>query len=133
MLYFSKTKLIVVYFLIFLFSIFSFSNFFDYKDKFPLQKKINLGLDLQGGSYLLLEVNTDPIVYQKIQNKLILLRNELKSKQIQYRNLKSNNNKITFQLPNLVIESFKEFFYNKENSLNSYYNNYKSYEMDMIV
>ena len=31
-------------------------------------KKVNLGLDLQGGSYLLLEINSDPLVKEKIQS-----------------------------------------------------------------
>ena len=30
-------------------------------------KKINLGLDLQGGSYLLLEINSDSLIQEKIQ------------------------------------------------------------------
>ena len=30
--------------------------------------KINLGLDLQGGSYLLLEINSDSLVKEKIQS-----------------------------------------------------------------
>jgi len=131
-LYFSKVKLLVVYFLIVFFSLFSLSNFID-QDNFPLSKKINLGLDLQGGSYLLLEVDMDPIVIQKIQNKLILLRKNLKDIKIQYKSLKSQNNKITFQIENENIESFKKFFYNKKNSLNNYYDNYKSYEMDIII
>ena len=36
-----------------------------------LNKKINLGLDLQGGSYLLLEIDNKPVVVQKLQLKLI--------------------------------------------------------------
>ena len=132
MLYFSKAKLFVVYILIVFFSLFSLSNFIN-QDNFLFSKKINLGLDLQGGSYLLLEVDTDPIVIQKIQNKLILLRKNLKDIKIQYKGLKTKNNKIALQIENENIELFKKFFYNKKNSLNYYYDNYKSYEMDMNI
>ena len=38
-----------------------------------VDKKINLGLDLLGGSYLLLEGDTYPIVIEKLQNIFILL------------------------------------------------------------
>ena len=59
MLYFSKLKLIVIYFTIFFLSLFSLANFFENEDNVLLSKKVNLGLDLQGGSYLLLEVQSD--------------------------------------------------------------------------
>ena len=62
MLYFSKLKLIVVYFIIIFLSLFSFSNFIENRENLLLSKKVNLGLDLQGGSYLLLEENSDTAV-----------------------------------------------------------------------
>ena len=63
-----------------------------------LSKKVNLGLDLQGGSYLLLEVDSQPVVKQKLQNKLINLRKYFKRKKIKYKNLKLQNETINFQL-----------------------------------
>ena len=78
MLYFSKIKIVLIYFTIFFLSIFAFANFTDYKPNFLLSKKINLGLDLQGGSYLLLEVDSKPIIKQNLQEKLITLRKNLK-------------------------------------------------------
>ena len=56
-----------------------------------MSKRVNLGLDLQGGSYLLLEVDSQPVVKQKLQNKLISLRKLLKDKKIKYQNLKIKN------------------------------------------
>ena len=78
MLYFSKLKLVTIYFIIVFLSLFSFVNFVDNEDNILLSKKVNLGLDLQGGSYLLLEVDSRPVVKQKLQNKLIYLRKSLK-------------------------------------------------------
>ena len=80
MLYFSKAKLVVIYFTIIFLSLFSFANFVDIKENFILSKKINLGLDLQGGSYLLLEVDSQPIIDRDLQKKIIKLRKYLKKK-----------------------------------------------------
>ena len=80
MLYFSKLKIVSIYFIIIFLSLFSSLNFFNNKDNFLLSKNINLGLDLQGGSYLLLEVDSKPVIKQKLQNKLLSLRAILKEK-----------------------------------------------------
>ena len=133
MLYFSKLKLVTIYLVIIILSFFSFTNFIETKDTFFLSKKVNLGLDLQGGSYLLLEVDSRPIIKQKLQTKLINLRKFLKNKKIKYQNLKIENETIKFQLPEKDIQSFDDFFLNKDNSINFYYNQYKSYEMDYLI
>jgi len=132
-LYFSKVKLIIIYFIIIFFSLFSFSNFLDNKDFFLLSKKVNLGLDLQGGSYLLLEVDSVPVIEQKLQNKLITLRKSLKDKKLKYQSLKLHKQSITFQLLKDSIEDFETFFLNKDNSINSYYDQFKAYEMDYSI
>ena len=132
MLYFSKLKLITIYSIIIILSFFSFLNFFE-KNDYLLSKKVNLGLDLQGGSYLLLEVDSDPLVKQKLQNKLLELRKILKEKKIKYKNLKIINNSIVFNIPAQNLENFKNFFLDKENSINIYYNKYRSHEMDLLI
>ena len=65
MLYFSKLKIVTIYFIIVILSIFSFSNIIHDKSSIIFSKKVNLGLDLQGGSYLLLEVDAVPLIKQK--------------------------------------------------------------------
>ena len=79
MLYFSKLKIIFIYILIIFLSYFTILNFLSPNYKFS-NKKINLGLDLQGGSYLLLEVDSNPIVVQKLQNKFSDLKGYLNTK-----------------------------------------------------
>ena len=98
MLYFSKLKLITIYFIIVFLSLFCFANFIENEDNILLSKKVNLGLDLQGGSYLLLEVDSQPAIKQKLQNKLLNLRKALKNEKIKYKNLKLQNETINFQL-----------------------------------
>ena len=81
MLNFSKINILFIY-LIFLFtSIFSLLNF-QSKNNLVIDKKVNLGLDLQGGSYLLLEINSDTLVEEKIQSKVIPIKKLLKEKKI---------------------------------------------------
>ena len=74
MLYFSKLRIISVLFFTIIVSYFALSNFTKLDDNF-FSKNINLGLDLQGGSYMLLEIDNNPVVTQKLQSKIIELKN----------------------------------------------------------
>ena len=133
MLYFSKVKLFVIYFLIIFLSIFSIANFITIGDNFFTSKKINLGLDLQGGSYLLLEVNSEPIIDRNLQEKLLQLRKYFKKNNIKYKDLALKNKKILFKSSKDDIEKFEKFFLDKENSLNAYYELYRSHEMSFSI
>ena len=67
MLNFTKIKILFIY------SILIFSIFFallNLKNNNLMDKKVNLGLDLQGGSYLLLEIDTTPLINQKLQGMM---------------------------------------------------------------
>ena len=133
MLYFSKTKLIIIYLIIsFLFLSFS-TNFINNKDQLFLSKKINLGLDLQGGSYLLLEVDSRPLIKQNLQIKLIYLRKLLKEQKIKYQNLKLDGQSIKFKISEENLKIFEELFLNKDNLINTFYNKYNSYEMNYSI
>ena len=70
MLYFSKLRIFLVLIVTVTISYFSLSNFVKFDDEL-FKRSINLGLDLQGGSYLLLEVDNKPVVTQKLQSKVI--------------------------------------------------------------
>ena len=72
MLYFSKIKIFFIYTVITILTSFAILNFFNNTDNYFLKKNINLGLDLQGGSYLLLEIDAEPLIKQKLQNKLLM-------------------------------------------------------------
>ena len=134
MLYFSKLKLITIYSIIIFLSFFSSFNFINFKEDSNLHKKINLGLDLQGGSYLLLEVDSEPIVNQNLQQKLLNLRKYFKKNNIKYKNLNLVDEKIVFQLLNTDIEKFENYFTAKEeNIMNPYYGKYRSHEMEYLI
>ncbi|MGB1963836.1 MAG: protein translocase subunit SecD [Candidatus Puniceispirillales bacterium] len=59
---------------------------------------INLGLDLQGGSYLLLEVDMDSVVQERMDNLAENIRINLRNKRIGISNLSVSNNNLSFQL-----------------------------------
>jgi preprotein translocase subunit SecD len=60
--------------------------------------KFTLGLDLQGGSDILLEVNFDEYLKEKISYSKETIARELRKEKIGYKNLISNNNSIQFTL-----------------------------------
>ena len=128
MLNFSKINIILIYLIFFLISIFSVLNFQN-KDNLILDKKVNLGLDLQGGSYLLLEINSDSLVEEKIQSKVIPIKKLLRENNLNYTDFKINKKNLTFQINDL--EKFELFFFSrKENLINPYIDNYRAFELD---
>ena len=129
MLNFSKINIILIYLIFLLISLFSILNF--QKSQNPIiDKKVSLGLDLQGGSYLLLEIDSDPLIKEKIQAKVIPLKKLLKENSIEYSNFKINEESLTFKSNN--IDKIKLLFFSKkDNFLNPYYNKYKSFELDL--
>ena len=128
MLNFSKINVLIIY-LIFLFiALFSILNFQTENDQF-IKKKINLGLDLQGGSYLLLEINSESLVKEKIQSKVIPIKKLLKDNGINYNNFKINEKKLSLSIDD--IEKFDLLFNSrKDNIVNPYIDNYRSYELE---
>ena len=81
MLKFSKINILITTLLSIIVIFFTISNFTEFEDEF-VNKKINLGLDLQGGSYLLLKIDNDPVIIKELQNKAISLKNVLKENNI---------------------------------------------------
>ena len=128
MLYFSKIRIIVIIVLTIIFVYLTASNFFKFDDNL-INKKINLGLDLQGGSYLLLEIDNKPVITQRLQNKLSSLRKYFKDENYKFRNLKIiNNETISFELDKDFVEKFTSILENKESNINPYYQRFKTHE-----
>ena len=128
MLNFSKINVIIIYLLFFLIAIFSALNLQKDENKF-FEKKINLGLDLQGGSYLLLEINSDSLIEEKIQSKVIPIKKLLKDNGVNYENFKINKKNLSLNLDN--IDKFDLLFNSrKDNLVNPYIDNYRSYELE---
>ena len=96
MLYFSKLRIITVIIFTLILSYISLSNFIKIDDDF-FGKKINLGLDLQGGSYLLLEIDNKPVITQNLQAKIIEFKKYFKEKNIILKNFSLNEEFIVFE------------------------------------
>ncbi len=128
MLNFSKINIIFIYLIFFIISIFCLLNLQN-KDNLLIDKKVNLGLDLQGGSYLLLEINSDSLVEEKIQSKVIPLKKLLKDNNIDYSDFKVEEKKLSFKINDFA--KFELLFYSKkDNLINPYIENYRSFELD---
>ena len=119
MLNFSKTRIAFIY-LVFLFLIlFVFLNFIDI-DKPLFKKKINLGLDLQGGSYLLLEVDSTLLEKKALQSKVLPLKKKLKDVQIEFDNFSINDKKIQFSIDRNDIKNFGKYLMKNTNNFNTF-------------
>ena len=131
MLYFSKLRIIFVSLISLVFILLASSNLLDSSNKL-LNKRINLGLDLQGGSYLLLEIDNTPVIEQKLQNLSITLRNYFKEKNIRINNIKLTNQKLSFSVDNKFKDTILEVFTDEESDINPYYPRFKSHQLDII-
>ena len=127
MLYFSKIKIITVILITIIFTYLSLSNLFKFDDSY-FKNKINLGLDLRGGSYLLLEIDNQPIISQSLQSKLIDLKKLFNDKSLSTRNFNIKNNKIFFETDISQIDNVKTILLDKNSDLNPYFEKFKTHQ-----
>ena len=130
MLYFSKIRIIFISLISLFFIFFASSNLFKFSNEL-LDKKINLGLDLQGGSYLLLEIDNNPVIEQKLQNLSITFRNYFKEKNIRINNIKLINQKLSFTVDEKFKQTILDEFTDEESEINPYYQRFKSHQLDI--
>ena len=113
MIYFSNTKILSILLVIFIALMFAVPNFFtkDQLNSFPSfipKQQVNLGLDLQGGSHLLLEVDTVEIIKERLENLNSDVRRVLKKNNIQYSNFKNTEDNLKFVVEEFPAEIQKE-------------------------
>jgi len=129
-LYFSKLRILFITLFSVLFILIASSNLFKFDDSF-FDKKINLGLDLQGGSYLLLEIDNEPVIEQKLQNLTTTIRNYFKEKNIKIINIKIDNQNIFFNVIDNDKQSVLDVFQDENSDLNPYYPRFKSHQLEI--
>ena len=129
MLYFSKIRIFLITIFTLFFVYIFLSNFIKSDDNF-FNKKINLGLDLQGGSYLLLEIDSSPVITQKLQNAIPTFKKYFKDKNINLKNLKNLDDKfLIFEVSEDKISQIKDSLNEKEdNTINNYYPRFKAHK-----
>ena len=101
MLYFSRSKTALIVLSVLLGLLFALPNFISQSqvDSFPNilpKQKVNLGLDLQGGSHLLLEVDTEAIIAERVENLNSDLRKLFKTNSINFINYKIVDDTLRF-------------------------------------
>jgi protein-export membrane protein SecD len=103
MLHFSKYKITGIALAVFLGFLFSVPNFLSEDARLSLPAflpsgKLNLGLDLQGGSHLLLEVDTGSITRERLETLISDIRIELRAKSIGYTGLSLVKNAVEVKI-----------------------------------
>ena len=131
MLYFSKLRIIFISIICLFFIFIASNNLLDSNKRF-FDKKINLGLDLQGGSYLLLEIDNSPVIEQKIQNLSTLIRTYFKEKNIRVGNLNLSKDKLSFSVEEKFKQSVIDEFQDENSNINPYYPRFKSHQLNII-
>ena len=118
MLYFSRLKVFSIISVIFIGIYFFLPNlsFFN-NSKFFSEKRVNLGLDLQGGSYLLLEIDSNPLIEQRLQAKSLEVRRELRKNNIQYKNFSFSKDSLVFTFDEKQKETLDKIL--NDRSINS--------------
>ena len=99
MLDFPKWKIFLICSVLVLGIYYALPNFIT--SKYLPSAKMNLGLDLQGGSHLLLKVDDDDYFRTQVTNLVDEVRKELRSKDIGYKNLGSDGKAVSFDLRDL--------------------------------
>ena len=131
MLYFSKLRVFSVLIFTLIISYFAASNFLKFDDDY-FSKNIKLGLDLQGGSYLLLEIDNKPVVTQKLQSKLLELKRYFKEKKLILKNLSIDQNSIFFESKSENVGEIKNILDDDNSEINQYFEQYKSHQFDFV-
>ena len=112
MVYFAKWKIVLVLVICALGVAFSAPNFFNRTVTESLpgwlpSQQISLGLDLQGGSHLLLEVGVDTVIKESLESLVDSIRTELRRARIRYQGLgvQGNAAAVTIKDPDKVQQA----------------------------
>ena len=131
MLKFSKINILITTLLSIIVIFFTISNFTEFEDEL-VNKKINLGLDLQGGSYLLLKIDNDPVIIKELQNKAISLKNVLKENNISVLNIRvTDDKKILLSINKKNADKLNQLFNDKNGIVNPYFDQFKSFQFEI--
>ena len=98
----SKSRIFIIIAICLLGLFFSIPNILPNKDNLPKWwQPVNLGLDLQGGSNLLLEVKVDDVIRESMATVEESVRQTLRENKIRYQNLQANNDSVAVKIDNL--------------------------------
>ena len=72
------------------------------------RQQFNLGLDLRGGAYLLLEADMKQVVDENLKNLRDQTRNKLRGDRVQYQDLRSVSRGVTFRVEPAVLDKARD-------------------------
>jgi len=90
-------KFVTILFVCIVLSIYALPNFLSFNSKYLPSQKINYGLDLRGGSQLLLKVNFDSYLQDSLDISTDIIRKTLRKEGIKYSKLRTSRDKISFE------------------------------------
>lgn len=98
----SRSRILIIIALCALGIFFSIPNLVPNKDILPKWwQPVNLGLDLQGGSNLLLEVKVDDVIKERMSSIEDSVRQVLRENKIRYQNLRAGDQEVSVKIENL--------------------------------
>ena len=127
----SKIKIILIFISVIIGFIYAAPNFISNLrhsgvSNFLPGKTINLGLDLKGGSYLLLKADMDVVFAEKLEFLMSDIRSSLRKAKIGYRKLNIKEQKISFQkrdlgsnknIKNIILKLNKNLLVNEKDKI----------------
>ncbi|MBE8163129.1 MAG: protein translocase subunit SecD [Bdellovibrionaceae bacterium] len=96
-----KVRWIIIFCSIALALYIALPNFYPKSDFFSGKKKINYGLDIQGGIYLVMKANVEEAMHARMQKKISILKSDFKDEEIKFKSIefkKKSLSKIIIQL-----------------------------------
>lgn len=98
----SKSRIFIIIAICLLGIFFTIPNLLPNKDSLPKWwQPVNLGLDLQGGSNLLLQVQVDDVIKERMGTIEDSVRQVLRENKIRYQNLRAGENDVTVKIENI--------------------------------
>ena len=80
-----------------------------------------------------MEINTNPLIAERIQDKVLPLKELLKKNEIIYKDFTVDKKSLSFEIENKDLKKLNLlFFAKKDNLLNQFINKYNTYELDLL-
>ena len=144
MVNFPRWKIILIALICFVAIIIAMPNFLSSKNLESLpnwlpKNTMNLGLDLKGGSHLLLEVDFDSYYKDHLENLKDSVRRDLREEKIGYINLSANKASVSFSLRSKESSKKVEKLFKKNKDLelslgeDAYSIKYTQYYLELVT
>ena len=81
---------------------------------------------------MLLEIDTNPLVQERLQDKVLEIKKFLRENEFNFENFKIQEDRIQFEMSEKSHDLFKDKFFAKQNNLiNPYIDQYRSHQLDL--